>query len=202
MEPALGRDRDPFDRTVAFMRERIATLAPLQGAVISISGLAASLDVSHTPVREALATLAGEGLIVRKAAGYAGATHDLASLAQLYDLAELLAVRAVAALPSEPLDLGAAPSLEAAIGQVVDAAGPGALGQAFRRVAAQLTPFTKAARLALGDETLALSRLTTAFATGDRRARSVAVRGPLQRRRRAAGRILTVALGLNGRRRI
>lgn len=182
------------------MRERVATLAPLQGAVISINGLATSLQVSQTPVREALATLAGEGLIVRTPAGYAGAAHDPASLAGLYDLAELLATRTIQAWATEPLDLQAAVSIEAAIAQVVDLAAPLALAEAYRRVAAQLTPFIKAAAVALGDEAGSLARLRAALEAGDRRARMWAVRAPLQRRRRAAGRILAVALGLNGRR--
>jgi DNA-binding GntR family transcriptional regulator len=108
----VGRDRDPFERTIAFVRERVAALPPLQGAVIRINALAKRLDLSETPVREALATLAGEGLIVRASAGYAGATYDPKSLAGQYDLAELLAMRAMRLVDNAPLDLTTASSFE------------------------------------------------------------------------------------------
>ncbi|MGH1557423.1 GntR family transcriptional regulator [Caulobacter segnis] len=69
---------------------------------MSINGVAQTLDVSHTPVREALAMLAGEGLIVRTAAGYAGATYGPGALAAHYDLAALYVARALANMPAGP----------------------------------------------------------------------------------------------------
>ena len=194
----MGRDRDPFDRTIAFVRERVATLAPLQGAMIPINSLAKTLDISQTPVREALATLAGEGLIVRTAAGYAGVTHDPTTLAALYDLAEVQVMRAVGALDGTCIDLADATSFDAGLEQIVAEAGHVALKEAYRRLAGQLGPFTAAADKALGDGDAALANLVGAFATINRRQRGLAVRTPLQRRKRSAGRILAVALGLNG----
>ena len=203
----MGRDRDPFDRTIAFMRDQVATRAPLQGALISINGLASTLQVSQTPVREALATLAGEGLIARSAAGYAGVAHDPLTLASHYELAELLALYAIADAGGPWPDLRGAASFEAALMILVEATEQIALTDAFGRLTAQLTPFAAAAALALREDGATLVRLVGAFGdpVGDlgsrgRGERLQAIRGPLRRRRRAAGRILAVSLGLNGHR--
>lgn len=198
----MGRDRDPFDRTIAFVRERVAALPPLQGATIPINGLAKQLNVSQTPVREALATLAGEGLIMRTDAGYAGATLDPKTLASHYDLAEVLVARAIADLDGMRMDLSTAPSFEIALDQLVVVRGASAIREAYRRVAAQLTPFIAAAALVTGDGQTALPRLVLAFDGLDRRQRTFAIRGPLQRRQRSATRILAAALGLQEPRQI
>jgi DNA-binding Lrp family transcriptional regulator len=196
----LGRDRDPFDRTVAYLRERLAAWRPLQGAVISINGLAQTLDVSHTPVREALAMLTGEGLIVRTAAGYAGATHAPETLGAHYDLAELLVARAVTGLPAEPWPEmpGAGEVLSATewLDHLVEKGGDVALRAAYRRVAGQLTPFVGAAEQVLNDGPRAREGLSRAWRANERRALAAASRAYHARRRRAATRILTSALGL------
>ena len=196
----LGRDRDPFDRTVAYLRDRLAAWRPLQGAVISINGLAQTLDVSHTPVREALAMLTGEGLIVRTAAGYAGATHAPATLGAHYDLAELLVARAITGLPAEPWpDIPEATEISSAaawLDHLVEEGGDVALKAAYRRVAAQLTPFVEAADQILSDEPDARDRLARAWRANERRGLAATARAYHARRRRAATRILATALGL------
>jgi DNA-binding Lrp family transcriptional regulator len=193
---ALGRDRDPFDRTILALRERLATIRPLQGAALSINAIALSLNVSQTPVREALATLAGEGLIIRTSAGYAGATHDPESLARLYDLAELLAARVIQRLPDDgwpPVPLTR--SLDAALAQVSRLVGDLALNEAHRRVAAQLVPFAQVADAVLRDQDENLVRFERAWGLRDRAALLRLARLHHQRRRRAAGRVLAAAVG-------
>ncbi len=193
----MGRDRDPFDRTIAYLREHLASWPPLQGAVLSINGLAQTLDVSQTPVREALATLAGEGLIVRTPAGYAGATYDSATLAARYTFAGLLAIQMIRSAPLGPLDADEDhPRLETVMGVLATLAGDLVIREAARRVAAQLAPFTASASTVLGDEPRTLSRLALAWRGGDRAAVLGAVRDHYARRRRAAARILSVAIGL------
>lgn len=86
----MGRDRDPFDRALETLRRRLVERGPLQGAPLPVNSLAAELGVSPTPVREALARLAGEGLVDRTSAGYVGIVHDVRSLADLYGLAGVL----------------------------------------------------------------------------------------------------------------
>ena len=195
----MGRDRDPFDRSVAYLRERLAVWRPLQGAVISINGLAQTLDVSHTPVREALAMLAGEGLIARTASGYAGATHAPATLATYYDLAGLLMARAIAGLPAQawpPIEESEELGVADILAHLIVCSGHVALAEAYRRVAAQLSPFKAAADGILNDATSARARLMAAWQAGDRRALAAATRAYYGHRRRAATRILAGALGL------
>lgn len=193
----MGRDRDPFDRTVAYLRERLAAWRPLQGAVISINGLAQTLDLSHTPVREALATLAGEGLIVRTSAGYSGATFTPATLGAHYDLAELLASRVIGHLPFSACvgQLDAAQA-DQALAEVVMLSAEVAVRDGFHRVDAQLAPFRSAADKVVEDGARTLTRVKAAWATADRRDLLLAARGHYARRKRAASRILATAIGL------
>lgn len=135
----MGRDRDPFDRTLESLRRRLVERGPLQGAALSVKGLSAELGVSPTPVREALSRLAGEGLVARTPVGYAGVVHDSRSLAELYGLAQVLAEAALRAIPRE-----------AAASAPDDLADAGrqccnrVLGEALALTLAQLAPFAPA----------------------------------------------------------
>lgn len=57
------RNRDPFGAVLAHLRAQIRNGAFKAGAPLLVADLATQLGVSQTPVREALAYLAGEGLI-------------------------------------------------------------------------------------------------------------------------------------------
>lgn len=89
----MSRDRDPFERALEAIRLKLRVGEGLQGRALAINLLAKEFGVSQTPVREALAWLAGEGLIARTRAGYVGRSHDVTSLAELYrlNLAHVLA---------------------------------------------------------------------------------------------------------------
>lgn len=57
------RNRDPFGEVLTELRGLIRNAAFAEGAPLFVSDLSVRLGVSQTPVREALAYLAGEGLI-------------------------------------------------------------------------------------------------------------------------------------------
>jgi len=79
------------------------------GTRVAIDVLAARLTVSPTPVREALARLEGDGLVVREANGrlYAAALLELAAFEQLYEIRLLLepAAAELAAAEHTPAEL-------------------------------------------------------------------------------------------------
>ncbi len=145
----MGRDRDPFERTLSALRETVVEQGPLQGAPLAVNAIAARLGVSPTPVREALSRLAGEGLVAHTLAGYAGVEHDAHSLAGLYGLTSVLSLSLVRARDAAKLE-GA--SLIAAIDDLVRRADNQALGGALSRVMAQLAPFAAAERACLSPE--------------------------------------------------
>jgi len=144
----VSRDRDPFDRALETLRRRLIDGAPLQGAALPVKVLAAELDVSPTPVREALSRLAGEGLVARTPAGYAGVIHDARSLAELYHLAGVLAeaLARTAMAPPQAADL------PEALDGLVTGANDQILAMAFARVRAQISPFAAAERQCLAPE--------------------------------------------------
>lgn len=187
----MGRDRDPFERALEALRHRIAEGGLPQGAPLAVNALAADLGVSPTPVREALARLAGEGLVTRTpTSGYATVTRDRRELAELYGLAGLLAEATLAVLiiaPDQP-----PPSFHEALG----AGGTEVSRQAFARVRNQLIPFDAAALTLLGDADLAA--LDRALAERQP-ARVIAkqARRYYRRRARKAGEILRHALGVD-----
>lgn len=161
----------------------------MQGAPLPIAGLAEELGVSTTPVREVLARLAGEGLVMRTPHGYAALLHDPAQLAELYDLAGVLCV---AAVQSRGLDIA---SFDLSDPLAAARLAPNrALGQACARVQAQLSPLSRAETELFGDT--APGRDGAAATGAGRAVLAKAVRRYYARRAAQSGRILAVALGL------
>lgn len=95
----MSRDRDPYERAVARLRRGLRAGAFGHGQPLHVHKLAADLAMSSTPVREALARLAGEALIERAASGYLTPKHDAGSLAELYALDEIYALAALQRKP-------------------------------------------------------------------------------------------------------
>jgi len=185
----MGRDRDPFDRALEALRQRVSQSIVPQGAPLAVNVLAAELGVSSTPVREALARLAGEGLVIRTASGYATLTWHRDDLAALYSLAGLLADAVLAALvldPDQP-----PPTLDEALRR-----GGSVAREAYARVAAQLAPFGQAERELLGQDDRAALALAIAQRQPPRTLGTMA-RRYYRRRARRAGDILRRALGVD-----
>lgn len=161
----MGRDRDPFERTIDALRQRLIAAGPQQGAPLLINLLAADLGVSQTPVREALAWLAGESLIGRTRSGYVGATYDAEELAQSYELAMLLVLAAFRRRPAAgaPEDCRLANDL---LTHVADHGGNVALTKALARTLAELAPLAMAEEAVCGDAAEDAARLRVALGEG------------------------------------
>ncbi len=197
----MSRDRDPFERTLGHLRRRLRAGAFGHGQPLPILRLAQDLAVSTTPIREALARLAGEGLIDRAASGYATLRHDVGSLSDLYRLDEVYALAALSAVrdrdarPSPPVELGAGEggyldrteTLLARLGRARNRA----LRAARRGLWDRLAPFRQAevdVLDGLDDEMRALEHL------GPNDIRTTDIRAYYRRRTRAAAIILNAAI--------
>lgn len=65
----MARNRDPFTQALSSLRDRILSGALRGGCPVIVQDEARRLQVSTTPIREALARLSGEGLVERATSG-------------------------------------------------------------------------------------------------------------------------------------
>lgn len=77
------------------IRADILSLKLAPGEVVSERGLQGVYGISRTPIREALAALIREGLVVRTARGYAVAPFDQRELREIFDYREIVEDAAV-----------------------------------------------------------------------------------------------------------
>lgn len=158
----MGRDRDPFERTIEALRDRLVQAGPLQGAPLLINLLAADLGVSQTPVREALAWLAGETLINRTRSGYVGATYDAGELAETYELALFLVLAAFRRRPPTDVPVTAL-GADQVMAHIVQSSGNRAIKRAFDRILTELSPLAADEAAVCGDGAEHALRLTEAL---------------------------------------
>ena len=109
LEADLARERDPYGWSLAAVRRKLKAGEFVGGAPLTIIDLARELKLSPTPVREALARLAGEGVIEdRRGRGYHAWRLEAPDLIELYDLHELVVRRTLTAISEQdwmPVDL-------------------------------------------------------------------------------------------------
>jgi DNA-binding GntR family transcriptional regulator len=104
-EGSLVLSHDQFAVALEGLRERLRTPAGVRGESLTVNELAAACGVSTTPVREALAQLAGEGLIEdRRRRGYYAWRLDASDLADLYRAQETLTMTALDDLVGRRVD--------------------------------------------------------------------------------------------------
>lgn len=147
--------RDPYGAAVAAIRQRMRSGRLVQGEQLMASELSRDLGLGLTPIREALARLAGEDLVEeRRGAGYFARRLDAVDLVELYDLqvAYLAAAlptrrpsrRGSEAAPTAPVTPPAAPDqlevVEGVFLEFVSASRNQALLRAHLRLADQLAP--------------------------------------------------------------
>jgi len=87
---ALERSESLGDRVYAALREHLRTGRIARGVPLQEAALAAQLGVSRTPVREALARLASEGLVITDGRTVAGPELSAADVEEIYALRFLL----------------------------------------------------------------------------------------------------------------
>jgi DNA-binding FadR family transcriptional regulator len=154
----LARERDPYGWALCNVRRKLKAGDYAGGDPLTITDLARELRLSPTPVREALAHLAGEGLVEdRRGRGYYVWRLDAPDLIELYDLHALFVGAALAAVaaPSGTIDNAEATVLgdpaDAVFWSLVEASGARTLMSLFRAVATRLGPVHAVEAQALGD---------------------------------------------------
>ena len=134
------RQRDPFGTALASLRTAIeGGLAP--GQHLSVADIAASLNLSTSPVREALSRLCGEGLVEdRRGLGYFTRATPLEDVLGLLDLEaahiRLAARDADLAGPADPSDA----AFETWIGELIEVCENQPLLESLARVRRRLAP--------------------------------------------------------------
>jgi DNA-binding GntR family transcriptional regulator len=215
-EAILIRERDPFGRALATLRVRLRAGAYGQGQPLAIVELARELDLSPTPVREALSRLAGQGLVEdRRGRGYFSPRLEALDLAELYDLSAVhvrLALQGLDAVGRRRRSpdtvsartvletLGEAASspdalagvYETLLEHIVLVAGNRTLLVQHRITSDRLGPARRVEPLVLGDVRAELAELADRFDAADWRGVDVAAQAALARRREASAEIAAV----------
>lgn len=146
----MTRNRDPFTQALDSLRLRAGLGRPGPGRPVVIVDEARRLRLSVTPVREALAWMAGAGLVERAPlGGYVSVAMDAAGLrdALAFRLHCLrLGLETVEAFPSTPPgeDMEPQPALRRRLDRMVESGGSAALLDAYRRVSERLFRFAAA----------------------------------------------------------
>ncbi len=92
---ALERPEPLGERVYAALRDNLRTGRIARGVPLQEAALAAQLGVSRTPVREALARLASEGLVIADGRTFAGPELSAADVEDIYALRLLLEPEAI-----------------------------------------------------------------------------------------------------------
>ena len=204
--------RDPFGLAIGHLRQQLASGAVWPGQPLLIQDIAAELKLSPTPVREALARLAGEGLIeVRQGGGYRLWPADAVDLADLYEahLCALLSglrllvnepARGVVAVSAQDHDSDTLALTEAAFDALVRACGNRVLLAWRRSLSQRLTWARRAEAVVFGDvEPEARALLLDLVRATDPGEQARAVAGFHRRRRDGAELIARVLRDLGSR---
>lgn len=146
--------RDPYGAALSAMRQFAEAGRFVPGEAIVVTELAAEVGLSATPVREALACLAGEGLIERRRGQ--GYFYPFLTPADAIDLFELQLAFLHAALTLHPGGLGSLrkaaavidphEGVQALFDAIIGQSGNSALITAHRRVAHRLGAVLRAER--------------------------------------------------------
>jgi DNA-binding GntR family transcriptional regulator len=208
----LGRELDPFSRALEALRERLRGGDFVLGEPLPISDLARELDLSATPVREALSRLAGEGLIEdRRGRGYFSWRVDPLDLVELYDLNQLQVGAALTVLEGaeasgirveQPRDalltdperwkVDLARAGERLFAAIVRAGGGRTLVASQASLADRLGPARRIEPMVLTGMEEEFGALVALYDARKWRALAIEIGGYHQRRRAAAGHIVTL----------
>jgi DNA-binding GntR family transcriptional regulator len=141
----MMRSRDPYHDALTALAAFAGSGRFGWGEPLVATGLAAELDLSQTPVREALARLAGEGLIEhRPGRGYYAPSPGTDDIADLHEAHRRLVHWAIDLLetigPAGPLPGAGEGSLERFFTELARAPGRAVLAQAHWRLTLRLRP--------------------------------------------------------------
>ncbi|MBA4807694.1 MAG: GntR family transcriptional regulator [Brevundimonas sp.] len=142
------RSRDPYHDALTALAAFAGSGRFGWGEPLVATALAAELDLSQTPVREALARLAGEGLIEhRPGRGYYAPSPGADDIADLYELHRRLAHWAIDLLetsgPAGPLPGAGEGGVERFFTELARAPGRAVLAQAHWRLTLRLRPIRR-----------------------------------------------------------
>lgn len=150
----MTRDHDPFTRALTSLRERVCQNAYGAGQPIVIVEEARRLNVSVTPVREALSCLSGEGFVERAASGgYFAPRLDAGIIRDRYRFQLTCLSAALVRVAPAGIDRGVSPviSVRTLFDQIVSRSGSLALNDAYGRISALLSMFAGAERVLFAD---------------------------------------------------
>ncbi|WP_122464972.1 GntR family transcriptional regulator [Brevundimonas lutea] len=191
----MARDHEPYAKALAALRERIASGVLNGGDPVVVMLEAEALDLSPTPLREALARLEGEGLVRRvHRGGYRVAHLGAGEIAEHYRFQARLVATSLALAPppvsarSPTTPAEASEALAGLLGDVVRGTGDRALLAAWLASTGRLERVRRREAARLDGLVEEHRRVSAALAAGTGQART-AVAGAYDRRIEAAGRL-------------